>query len=160
LLIIVQQYVTLKEAGMQVEKFQLGAFLKKARDSQHLSTRDLAKRTKELGSDKSVTASQISKIENNKVSPGFQTLQRIAASLDLPLIVILDGSNANPDIVSVVSTHDVSQSLVHALHRAALVELLMYCQELTDEQVSAILGVAQSIRGFTRPMSGNEAPQE
>ena len=137
---------------MQVEKFQLGVFLKRTRESQKLSTRDLERRVRESERESSVTASQINKIENDKTNPSLQTLQNIAAALDLPLVLILDGSAMNPDTVTIVSTSEVAQNLPQALQRAELLQLLLLCQELNEEQVAAILGVARSIRGFTQPL--------
>ena len=136
---------------MQVEKFQLGTFLKEARERQKLSTRELEKRAGEKGSDTLVTASQINRIENGKTNPSFSILQKVATALDLPLVIILDGSKAEIDAVTVISTSEVIEALPQVLNRADVVELLMYCQQLTDEQVTAILGVARAIRGFTQP---------
>lgn len=149
---ISQRYVTIKETVVQVEKFQLGVFLKRARESQNLSTRDLERRVRESERESSVTASQINKIENDKTNPSLQTLQKIAAALDLPLVIILDGSDMNPDTVTIVSSPEVAQELPQALQRTELIQLLLLCQKLNEEQVSAILGVARSIRGFTQPM--------
>lgn len=129
---------------VQVENFELGAFLKKERERQHLSSRDLTERTRKSGSAKGVTASHINKIENGRAYPTFQTLQKIVATLGLPLIIVLDGSKANPDAVTIVSTPEVAQSLPQALSHKELVELLLICQKLTDEQIEAILGVARS----------------
>ncbi|GAC1354357.1 MAG: hypothetical protein NVSMB38_32610 [Ktedonobacteraceae bacterium] len=134
-----------------MEKFQLGTFLKEARERQKLSTRELEKRAREKGSDMLVTTSQINKIENGKTNPSFLILQKVAAALDLPLVIILDGSKADVDAVTIVSTSEVVEALPQVLNRADVVELLMYCLQLTDEQVAAILGVARSIRGFTQP---------
>jgi transcriptional regulator with XRE-family HTH domain len=145
---------------VSVENFQLGVFLKRARESQNLSTRDLEKRVRESDRDRAVTASQINKIENGKTNPSFQTLQKIAAALDLPLVIILDGSSMEPDTVTIVSTPEVAQKLPQTLQRAELVELLLFCQQLNDEQISAILEVARSIRGFTQPLHENQTPQE
>ena len=132
-----------------MENFELGAFLKKERERQHLSSRNLAERTKKSESDKGVTASHINKIENGRAYPTFQTLQKIVAALGLPLVIVLDGSKANPDAVTIVSTPEVAQSLPQALSRKELVELLLICQELTDEQIEAILGVARSMCSST-----------
>ena len=134
-----------------MEKFQLGTFLKEARERQKLSTRELEKRAGEKGSDTLVTASQINRIENGKTNPSFSILQKVATALDLPLVIILDGSKAEIDAVTVISTSEVIEALPQVLNRADVVELLMYCQQLTDEQVTAILGVARAIRGFTQP---------
>ena len=134
-----------------MEKFQLGTFLKEAREHQKLSTRELEKRASEKGSDMLVTTSQINKIENGRTNPSFLTLQKIASALDLPLVIILDGSKEDVDVVTVISTSEVSGALPQVLNRTDVVELLMYCQQLTDEQVTAILGVARAIRGFTQP---------
>ena len=144
---------------MSVENFQLGVFLKRARESQNLSTRDLEKRVRESDRESAVTASQINKIENGKTNPSFQTLQKIAAALDLPLVIILDGSSMDPDTVTIVSTPEVAQKLPQALQRAELVQLLLFCEQLNDEQVSAILEVARSIRGFTQPLHEDRMPQ-
>jgi transcriptional regulator with XRE-family HTH domain len=139
-----------------VENFQLGTFLKKYREDQRLSTRDLAERTQANKGHRSVTAAQINKIENNKSNPEFQTLQSIASALNLPLTIIFDGGNIPPDTVTILSTKEALQSLDQALRRRELLELLLFCQELTDEQVEAILGVARSIRAFTRSIDQPE----
>ncbi len=140
---------------MQVENFELGTFLKKERERQHLTSRELAERTKKSEGDKGVSASHINKIENGRAHPTFQTLQKIAAALGLPLVIILDGSKANPDAVTIVSTPEVAQSFLQALARKELVQLMLACQELTDEQLESVLGVARSMHGPTR--STNEA---
>src|SRR5437588_11735269 len=152
---IIQHYVTLKETAMQVENFELGAFLRRERERQHLSSRDLADRTKKSERDKGVTASQINKIENGRAHPTFQTLQKIATALGLPLVIVLDGSKANPDAVTIISTPNVAQPLLQALVRKELVQLVLACQELTDQQLETVLSVAHSMHGSTQPT--NEA---
>jgi transcriptional regulator with XRE-family HTH domain len=144
-----------------VANFDLGTYLKNARDRMRLSMQDLEERSKKGGSRTSVTASQVSRIETNQVHPRFQTLQTIAAALDLPLVIILDGGETEPKTVTILSTDEVAQSLVAVLHHEDVVELLIYCLELTEEQRKAILEVARSIRGFTRPLeNSSEATQE
>jgi len=143
-----------------VEKFQLGEYLKSMRESQKLSTRDLMRLSQENGDNKRVTESQINKIENGKTNPGFLTLQKIAAALGLPLVIALDGGNDTLDTVTVVSTDDIAESLLQALNRTELVQLLLFCRELTDEQVAAVLSVAHSIRGFTKPVKEQKTIQE
>ncbi len=140
---------------MQVETLELGVFLKRERERQHLSSRELAERTNKSEGGKGVSASHINKIENGKAHPTFQTLQKIAAALGLPLVIILDGSKANPDIVTIVSTPEVAQSFLQALGRKELVQLVLVCQGLTDQQLEAVLRVARSIPGSTQP--SNEA---
>lgn len=139
-----------------MENFELGAFLKKERERQHLSSRDLAERTKNSEGDKGVSASHINKIENGKAHPTFQTLQKIAAALGLPLVIVLDSRKANPHAVTIVSTPEAAQSLPQALSHKELVELLLICQELTDEQIEAILGVARSMRSSTQSINETE----
>ena len=135
---------------MQVENFRLGAYLRSVREGQNLSMRELARRAKESGEGKSVTASQISNIENGKSDPGFETLQIFAELLDIPLIFILDGSGEDIDAVTVVSTDEIAKALPKALNREKLIQLLTFCMDLTDEQIDAVLGVARVIRNFTR----------
>jgi transcriptional regulator with XRE-family HTH domain len=149
---ITYQYGIIKWTREQVEKFQLGPFLKKLRELQNLSTRELAQRSRAKGRDSAVAHSQISNIENGKNKPEFQTLQNIAAALGRPLTIVLDGSQADLDTVTILSTDDIANDLVAALRRPEVVELLMYCIELTDEQSKAVLEVARSIHGFTRPL--------
>lgn len=135
-----------------MENFELGTFLKKERERQHLSSRELAERTNKSEGVKGVSASHINKIENGRAHPTFQTLQKIAAALGLPLVIVLDGSKANPHAVTVVSTSEVAQSFLQALvHK----ELVLICQELTDEQLESVLGVARSMHSPTRSI--NEA---
>ncbi len=141
---------------MQVENFELGAFLKKERERQRLSSRELAERTNKSEGYKGVSASHINKIENGRAHPTFHTLQKIAAALGLPLVVVLDGSKANLNTVTIISTSEVAQSLLQALGRKELVQLLLICQELTDEQIESVLGVARSILGPTRSIDGTE----
>jgi transcriptional regulator with XRE-family HTH domain len=136
---------------VQVENFQLGAFLSEKRKRQHLSSRDLAKRTKRSDGDKEVAASHINKIERGRVHPTFQTLQKIAAALGLPLIIVLDGGKEFPDVVTVVSASDSSQSLAKALNREKLMQLLLVCQYFTDEQIEAVLTLVRSTSNTVQP---------
>ncbi|NWJ94157.1 MAG: helix-turn-helix transcriptional regulator [Chloroflexi bacterium] len=145
LLKITYHYDILKETEKQVEKFKLGDFLKKKREEQRLTVRQLAMRTN--SGNPTVTASQISKIENDRVNPGFLTLQRIAIALDLPLAILLEGSLDTPDAIAVLTKSEV----VEALNRPKLLELILYCYQLNDEQLEAIVGVARSIHEFTKP---------
>ncbi len=138
-----------------MENLELGAFLKRERERQHLSSRELAERTSKSEGEKGVSASHINKIENRKAHPTFQTLQKIAAALGLPLVIVLDGSKANPDVVTVVSTPEVAQSFLQALVRKELVQLVLACQELTDQQLETVLDVARSMHSSTQPT--NEA---
>lgn len=138
-----------------MENLELGAFLKRERERQHLSSRELAERTNKSKGDKGVSASHINKIENGKAHPTFQTLQKIAAALGLPLVILLDGGKSNPNVVTIVSTPEVAQSFLQALARKELVQLVLACQELTDQQLETVLGVAHSMHGPTRPT--NEA---
>ncbi len=140
---------------MQVENFELGAFLKKERERQRLSSRELAERTKKSEGEKGVSASHINKIENGRAHPTFQTLQKITAALGLPLIIVLEGSKANPDVVTILSTSEVAQSFLQALVRKELVELVLACQELTDQQLETVSGVARFMHGPSRSI--NEA---
>lgn len=139
-----------------MENFELGTFLKKERERQHLSSRELAERTNKSEGVKGVSASHINKIENGRAHPTFQTLQKIAAALGLPLVIVLDGSKANPDAVTVVSTSEVAQSFLQALVHKELVQLLLICQELTDEQLESVLGVARSMHSPTRSINETE----
>ena len=135
---------------MQVEHLELGAFLKRERERQRLSSRELAERTSKGEGEKGVSASHINKIENGKAHPTFQTLQKIAGALGLPLVIVLDGSKENPDAVTIVSTLEVAQSLLQALARKELVQLILACQELTDQQLETVLKVA-SMPGTIQP---------
>lgn len=139
-----------------MENFELGTFLKKVRERQHLSSRQLAERTRRTGSDKGIAASHINKIENGRVRPTFQTLQKIAGALELPLVIVLDGSKANLDAVTILSTQEIAQSLLLALRREGVAQLLLMCQELTDEQVESILGVAHTIHNSIEPLNKTE----
>ena len=141
-----------------MENFQLGAFLKRERERQHLSSRELARRTKRTESDKGVTASHINKIEKGHAHPTFQTLQKITVALGLPLVIVLDGSKANPDTVAIVSTPEVAQSLPQALRHQELVQLLLVCQKLTDEQIKAVLGSARAMHSSDQSDTDAEIP--
>jgi transcriptional regulator with XRE-family HTH domain len=145
----------------QVEDIEIGPYLRSVRDALHMTTRDVEDRSRRDGGKPSVTASQVNRIENGGTpNPGFQTLQNIVAALGIPVVVVLDGSQTNVDRVTILSSQEFSQSLPQALQRPELMELLIYCQELTDEQIQAILSIARSIRGFTRIINQPEAPKE
>ncbi len=133
-----------------MENFELGAFLKKERERQHLSSRALAERTKKREGERGVSASHINKIENGRAHPTFQTLQRIVTALGLPLVIVLNGNKTSPETVSIVSTPEVAQSLPRALSQKGLVQLLLICQELTDVQIEAVLAMARSMRNSAR----------
>lgn len=135
---------------MQVEKLPLGVYLKRVRDSKHLSTHDLERLSKESSEGNSVTAGQISRIETGKTDPGFKTIQNIVKLLDTPIVFILDGGEGNRDTVTIVSTDEIAQMLPEALNREKLVELLTLCIEFTDEQLDAILGVTKVIRDLAK----------
>jgi transcriptional regulator with XRE-family HTH domain len=135
---------------VQVEIFELGAFLKKEREKQHLSSRALAERTKKSEGERGVSASHINKIENGRAHPTFQTLQRIVTALGLPLVIVLNGSKTSPETVTIVSTPEVAQSLPQALSQRRLVELLLICQGLTDVQIEAVLTMSRSMRDSSR----------
>ncbi len=123
-----------------------------------MSSRELERRTKRTESDKGVTASHINKIEKGHAHPTFQTLQKIAAALGLPLVIVLDGSKANPDTVAIVSTPEVAQSLPQALRHQELVQLLLVCQKLTDEQIKAVLGSARAMHSSDQSDTDAEIP--
>jgi len=106
--------------------------------------RDLEKLSKEKGN-KGLTYSHLSKIENGDSGVTLDTLQKIAAALDLPFIVLLDGSNAPPDTVTVLSTDEISSDLIRTIHREEILRLLLVCQNLTEEQISSLCGVAESM---------------
>jgi transcriptional regulator with XRE-family HTH domain len=133
----------------------LGQYLKEMRESKGLSVAELAARTGE----RSLTKGHISRIENDKGVPNFSTLQRLVTALDLPLILVLggnsDASSSNTKNLAVLS--DIENLTV--FERKELVELLVYCQDLTDEQLEALLSVARSIKGFTKPLP-NETQEE
>jgi transcriptional regulator with XRE-family HTH domain len=141
-----------------VENFQLGYFLKREREKRQLSSRELAKLTRRSKSEKGVAASHINKIENGRVHPTFQTLQKIAAALELPLVIVLDGSKANPETVAIVSTSEVAQSLPQALRYQELVQLLLVCQKLTAEQIKAVLGSARAMHSPAQSDTDDQIP--
>jgi transcriptional regulator with XRE-family HTH domain len=133
-----------------VDDFEIGQFLRSVRKSLSLSTHDVEELSKEGGPDRSVSASQLSRIETGQTAnPGFRVLQNIAAALGIPLIIVLDGSQANVDRITVLSTQDVSRSLYQALQRPELMELLIECRELTHAQLQALLDHARSYRRST-----------
>lgn len=153
-------HVTIKETGRQVEDFEIGPYLRSVREALRLTTRDVEDRSRRDGGKPSVTISQLSKIETGATpNPGFQTVQNIVAALDIPVVIVLDGK-ANVDKVTILSSQEFSQSLLQALQHPELMELLLYCQELTDEQIQAILSIARSIRGFTRAIDQSGTTKE
>lgn len=140
-----------------METFELGAFLKREREKQRLSSRALAERTKNSEGERGVSASHINKIENGRAHPTFQTLQRIVTALGLPLVIVLDGSKTSPETVTIVSTPEVAQSLLQALSQRRLVELLLICQGLTDVQIETVLAMARSMRDSSRSIGESKS---
>lgn len=125
----------------------MGKFLREKRESQKLSLRQLEKLSKKMQTEgeTGLTYSHISKIENGEVSPSIQTLQKIAAVLELPLIVVLDGKLSQPTEVTVVSTSEFSQLLSSVLSREEMVQLMMICQDLPTDQLKVVLDLAKSL---------------
>jgi transcriptional regulator with XRE-family HTH domain len=127
-----------------VETDKLGSFLRKMRKERRLSLRDLEKLSKEKGNS-GLNYSHISKIENGDSGVRLDTLQKIAAALDLPFIVLLDGGNASPDTVTVLTTEEISSDLIRTIHREEIIRLLLVCQNLTEDQINSLRGVAESM---------------
>ena len=94
---------------------------------------------------KALTYSHISKIENGEASPTLRTLQKIAAALELPLVVVFDGKQVNTESVTIVSTPEFSETLLSVLHRKEVVQLLISCHQLTAEQIDLLLRMAASL---------------
>lgn len=133
---------------MQVERFNLGNYLRKVRESRGLSLRDLASlsREKEPNSGPPLTHSHISKIEAGEVSPSVRTLQKFAEALNLSLVIVLEGSHTELDTVVVVSSSDVSQGVVSALGNEALMQVLLLCQSLTEEQILSLFNFLRAMK--------------
>jgi transcriptional regulator with XRE-family HTH domain len=143
--------------GMQVEKLQLGAYLKGVRESLQLSMHELERRARASQGSKSITAGQLSRIENGKTDPGFTTLQKIAELLDLPLVLILDGSKGRTESATIVSTDRFARVLPEALQREKLLQLLVCCMEFSDEHLHAMLEVAHVLQHVSRPVRSTDS---
>jgi transcriptional regulator with XRE-family HTH domain len=129
-----------------VEKTRLGNYLKQRRHEQGLSVRELQQRIEDQNL-KGVRYAQINRIENGSSNPGFDTLQKIAAGLNLPLTILLDGTSEEiPSTVVVLTTEEIAK----AFEREKLVELLLYCRQLNEEQLTAVSMVARSIQNYVR----------
>jgi len=72
---------------------QIGSVLKKLRLEKGLTLQQLADMT-------SVTAAYISKLENEKVSPSIQTLQKIANSLEVSIIEFFENDLINDPCIN------------------------------------------------------------
>jgi transcriptional regulator with XRE-family HTH domain len=76
-----------------INVLELGQYIKRKRESEHLSLRAVAKVTQ-------VSASTLSRIENGTGVPDTPTLARIARWLNVPLERVVTGrSNAEPAVV-------------------------------------------------------------
>jgi transcriptional regulator with XRE-family HTH domain len=142
-----------------VEPDKLGSFLKKMRESRRLSLRDLEKLSKDKGN-RGLTYSHISKIENGDSGVKLDTLQKIAAALNLPFIVLLDGGNASLDTVTVLSTDEIASQLIRTIHREEIVRLLLTCQNLTEDQIRSLCSVAESMTAPGQPHSPQNTSEE
>ena len=70
----------------------IGERIRNRRKELHLSLRELGVRT-------DLTAGFLSQVENDKVTPSLNSLQRIAAALDVPMFRLLDGAQAPSPII-------------------------------------------------------------
>ena len=70
----------------------IGDRIRARRKELHLSLRELGERT-------DLTAGFLSQVENEKVTPSLNSLQRIAASLDVPMFRLLDGPQPPSPII-------------------------------------------------------------
>jgi transcriptional regulator with XRE-family HTH domain len=145
-----------------VDREELGKFLKKMREMKGLSLRSLEHLSKEKSGhdDKPLTYSHISRVEKGEVNPNIRTLQKFAEALNIPLVVILEGSKVQADTATIVSTTEFSIELIKALHRRELAQLLVFCQNLTDEQISTVLDIARSISNAKQPEGEIKTSQE
>lgn len=146
---------------MQVETEKLGKFLRSMREIRGLSLRGLARlsRTKGNKGERPLTYSHISKIENGEVSPNMRTLQKFSEALDIPLVVIIEGSKMDPNTVTIVSTSEFSQNLIKALYRRDLAQLLVLCQNLTEGQIAEVLSTVHSISNTKSPQNEIESQE-
>lgn len=143
---------------MQVPTEELGKFLRSVREKRGLSLRGLARlsQMKESKSERALTYSHISKIEKGGANPNIRTLQKFSEALDIPLVVIIEGSNMNPDTVTIVSTSEFSQKLIKALYRRDLTQLLVLCQDLTEEQIAEVMTTVHSMSESKPPQNKTE----
>ena len=121
--------------------------------------RDLEKLSKEKGN-RGLTYSHISKIENGDSGVKLDTLQKIAAALNLPFIVLLDGGNTSPDTVTVLSTDEISSDLIRTIHREEIIRLLLVCQNLTEDQINSLCGVVESMNITEQSRSPQNTTEE
>src|SRR2546422_10709155 len=78
----------------------LGKRIRYMRQARGLTTVELAKRSR-------VTTGFISQLEHSKTVPSLQTLQRVAAALDVPLTYYLLEENLQPQVVRKRERHTV-----------------------------------------------------
>ena len=83
-----------KDKGVEafINKSELGDYLKRKREVDHLSLRDVAKQT-------DVSAATLSRIENGTGVPDTPTLTRIARWLNVPLERIVNGTSQSGEPV-------------------------------------------------------------
>lgn len=83
-----------KDKGIEafINKSELGDYLKRKREVDHLSLRDVAKQT-------DVSAATLSRIENGTGVPDTPTLTRIARWLNVPLERIVNGTSQSGEPV-------------------------------------------------------------
>jgi transcriptional regulator with XRE-family HTH domain len=113
------------DADPVINVLELGQYIKRKRESEHLSLRDVAKKTQ-------VSASTLSRIENGTGVPDTPTLARIVRWLNLPLErVVIGRSNAEPAVVyypqesvpDIVEAHLRADSSLTPDRASALAEL-------------------------------------
>lgn len=131
----------------QVDRNDLGNYLREKRVSRGISLRQLANLSKEqlMTDEKALTHSHISKIETGEAVPSLRTLQKIANALELPLVIVLDRGHSDVNSVSVLSTPEFSQELLAAFHREDVVRLIQLCQQLNADQIKMLLDLAASL---------------
>ncbi len=98
------------EKGPAVNVAELGMYIKRKRESEHLSLRDVAKQTQ-------VSASTLSRIENGTGVPDTPTLARLAQWLNIPFERIV-GAGQTPDSPIVYYPEESLPDIVEAHLRA------------------------------------------
>lgn len=97
--------------GPLIKVAELGKYIKRKRQSEHLSLRGVAQQTQ-------VSASTLSRIENSTGTPDFPTLARLAKWLSIPLERIVGGGDNQTGELVVYYPQESTPDIVEAHLRA------------------------------------------
>lgn len=117
----------------------IGAWLRQLREERRLSQADIEKAT-------GLLRGYISRVENGRTVPSLETLERLAAALDVPLYQLFYTNGERPAARRLTARKELAEVMDGAsVEQRFLVRLRQLCGRMKDSERKLLLGVARRL---------------